>query len=358
VDARVVTAQPLRLAFLHRWQAALARMVLPAAAFALAWSVLQVPLNLSEDTRGWSVVLASTIGPFLVTALAAIFAAIVDAMGWQGHRRTLAMIVAALFASAIGVVLDVFAMVSWVVHTIPRPQSVLTWGNFGWSMMLCTGAVLTYDHYVRARRRAAALLDLHMRAATAGRRAAMVRLQALQARIDPRFLFEALAAVERDYEDDPKLGDRLLDRLIAWLREMLPDLHNASPTLGRELDRAAMWSNLHSAVRRRPLALTVEADGDVRAARFPSMIVVPLAEAILAAVPTVATMTIRAERAGARVALRMRCEGMGDAPALEGLRRRLTELYGGAATLSWTETPEYCEATLEIDDEDPQSDHR
>jgi LytS/YehU family sensor histidine kinase len=111
-------------------------------------------------------------------------------------------------------------------------------------------------------------------------------------------------------------------------------------------------------VRRKPLALTVAADDKARASRFPSMIVIPLAEAILAAVPTAATMTIRAERAGVRVALRMRCEGIGDSPALEGLRRRLIELYGDAATLSWAETPEYCEATLEIDDEEPQSDHR
>jgi hypothetical protein len=119
-----------------------------------------------------------------------------------------------------------------------------------------------------------------------------------------------------------------------------------------------MWSELQSAVRRKPLALTVEAGGDVRASRFPSMIVIPLAEAMLAAMPTAATMNMRAERAGARVALRIRCEGTGGEPALHTVRRQLTELYGDAATLSWTGGSEHCEATVEIDDEEPESDHR
>jgi hypothetical protein len=88
------------------------------------------------------------------------------------------------------------------------------------------------------------------------------------------------------------------------------------------------------------------------------MIVIPLAEAMLAAMPAAATVNIRAERAGARVALRMRCEGAGDTPALESLRRQLAELYGDAASLSLTESTEHCEVTVEIDDEESESDHR
>jgi hypothetical protein len=69
-------------------------------------------------------------------------------------------------------------------------------------------------------------------------------------------------------------------------------------------------------------------------------------------------MTIRAERAGARVALRIRCEGTGDAPALESLRRQVAELYGDAATLAWMETDSHSEATLEIPDESTDGDTR
>jgi hypothetical protein len=51
-----------------------------------------------------------------------------------------------------------------------------------------------------------------------------IRLQALQARIDPRFLFDALAAVERIHDIDAAVGDRLLDNLIKYLRAVVPDL--------------------------------------------------------------------------------------------------------------------------------------
>ena len=358
VDARVVTAQPVPEAFVHRWRAALARIALPAAAFTLLWSMVIVAFVVAQGLRGWDVVLASTVEPVLQTVLTAIFASIVDATGLQGRARVPAMIAAAFFGATIGHTLDGILAYDLVYPSSPMGLSTSWWGNLGLPAALYTGAVLAYDHHVRARRRAATLQDLRMHAAIAGRRAAMVRLQALQARIDPRFLFETLSAVERDYEDDPALGDRLLERLIAWLRAMLPDLHNAASTLGRELDRAALWLDLQSAVRRKSLTLTIEADGVARASRFPSMLVIPLAEAMLAAVPAAATMNMRAERTGSRVTLRIRCEGTGDEPAFQTLRRQLTELYGDAATLSWTGSSDHCEATVEIDDEEPESDHR
>ena len=75
---------------------------------------------------------------------------------------------------------------------------VVWWCNFGWTAALCTGAVLAYDYRVRSARRAAVLRKVRLQAAGVIRRTAEVRLQAMQARIDPRFLFDALAAVERD----------------------------------------------------------------------------------------------------------------------------------------------------------------
>jgi hypothetical protein len=42
------------------------------------------------------------------------------------------------------------------------------------------------------------------------------RLQAMQARVEPQFLFNTLAQVERLYELDPALGSLMLDDLIAY----------------------------------------------------------------------------------------------------------------------------------------------
>ena len=59
---------------------------------------------------------------------------------------------------------------------------------------------------------------------TTQRRLAEARLAALQARIDPEFLFQTLARLEQLYEADPPGADRLLEELIAFLRRALADI--------------------------------------------------------------------------------------------------------------------------------------
>jgi histidine kinase len=59
---------------------------------------------------------------------------------------------------------------------------------------------------------------------TSQRRLAEAGLAALQARIDPDFLFQTLAKLEQLYEADPPGADRLLEELIAFLRGALADI--------------------------------------------------------------------------------------------------------------------------------------
>jgi sensor histidine kinase YesM len=59
---------------------------------------------------------------------------------------------------------------------------------------------------------------------TSQRRLAEAGLAALQARIDPDFLFQTLEKLEQLYEADPPGADRLLEELIAFLRGALADI--------------------------------------------------------------------------------------------------------------------------------------
>jgi hypothetical protein len=68
-----------------------------------------------------------------------------------------------------------------------------------------------------------------LRAAEVGRETsqrglAQARLAALQARIDPDFLFQTLTKLEQLYEADPPGADRLLEELIVFLRGALADI--------------------------------------------------------------------------------------------------------------------------------------
>jgi sensor histidine kinase YesM len=61
------------------------------------------------------------------------------------------------------------------------------------------------------------------------------RLAALQARIDPEYLFQTLTKLEQLYEADPSAADRLIEELIAFLRGALADIQvsRASATSDR-----------------------------------------------------------------------------------------------------------------------------
>jgi sensor histidine kinase YesM len=79
----------------------------------------------------------------------------------------------------------------------------------------------------RHARMLAALRAAELQRAGAQQRLAEVNLGALQARIEPEFVFETLSRLEGLYEADPAGADRLLDELIAFLRRALADLQSA-----------------------------------------------------------------------------------------------------------------------------------
>jgi LytS/YehU family sensor histidine kinase len=77
-------------------------------------------------------------------------------------------------------------------------------------------AVLFFTHLQHSRTHADAAKRLAAAKAAqqeARRRIAYGQLKAVQARIDPQFLFDMLEAVRRAYETDPERAERLLDEL-------------------------------------------------------------------------------------------------------------------------------------------------
>ena len=72
----------------------------------------------------------------------------------------------------------------------------------------------------------------------------------MQARVEPRFLFNTLAQVERLYEIDAQRADRMLDDLIVYLRAALPQLRETTSTLSREIELAKAYLNIVEAAGR------------------------------------------------------------------------------------------------------------
>src|SRR4030095_1574378 len=62
------------------------------------------------------------------------------------------------------------------------------------------------------------------------------RLSALQAQIEPHFLFNTLANVKRLYETAPARGREMLGSLINYLQAALPGMREPGSTLAREIE--------------------------------------------------------------------------------------------------------------------------
>ena len=104
------------------------------------------------------------------------------------------------------------------------------------------------------------------------------RLNVVRARIDPAFLFEALAEVRRRYSHRAADAEALLDELIGYLRTSLPKAQERASTLGEEFRLVESYLGLVAKLRGEPLAAEVRIGESLRSVFFPPMVLMPLLE--------------------------------------------------------------------------------
>jgi len=165
----------------------------------------------------------------------------------------------------------------------------------------------------------------------ARRRLAYGQLKAVQARIDPRFLFDMLEAVRRAYESDPERAERLLDELVAFLRAALPRLQDASSTVPREADTARALARLHALSANSSVDMALDLADDAMAARFPPGVLIPLLDDALQV--RAGACSLKATRDGTASHLVLTLPALPSDATVERVRAVLAELYGSAAEL-------------------------
>ncbi len=167
----------------------------------------------------------------------------------------------------------------------------------------------------------------------AQRRTLESRLQALQARVEPQFLFDTLADVRDLYVRDPESGCRLLDDLIVYLRAALPHLRESTSTLGREVELASAYLRILDESEGRARRLDVQVPDAVQARRVPAMVLLPLVQSLRDE-----GVSLRVTASEAAGALRFELASAGAAPepapsSIGAVRARLNGLYGERARL-------------------------
>jgi hypothetical protein len=208
------------------------------------------------------------------------------------------------------------------------------------NVVLLTGLVaFVYVQQRTALRNAGKLHAVQLRSAELARRTLESRLKAMQARVDPQFLFETLAAVERLHGREPALAQRLLEELIAYLRAALPLAREAGSTLATEVGLVRAYLNIVR-MDRGLLSFDIALPDALAGAGMPPMILPPLVEAIVgggkasAASLRVSITASREREIGIAVTARGGAVSTAAiAAALDGIRDRLAALFGAAAGL-------------------------
>lgn len=169
------------------------------------------------------------------------------------------------------------------------------------------------------------------------------RLQALQAQIEPHFLFNTLANVRRLYEVDRDAGRTMLRRFVDMLGHTLPDIRMQHSTLAREVALSLAYLHVQQIRMGERLSFAAEVPESLRDASLPPMILSTLVEnAIkhgLAPLPHGGSVLVRARANGALLHVEVSdtgrglSESTGSGVGLANIETRLAALFGASGRL-------------------------
>lgn len=341
----------------ERWWRSARAQAPAAAAFVLLLGLLWLPGVVGEGRRGMALVVIALMGPAIIMGLIVALVALLDVHFPRGRARPWLLTAAALAASVAGSAIEIALLLGLGIWSTPRfPLVVVWWANFGGYLIYFPVVTHLYEHFAQARKRVAALADTRRKRALAARSTAEARLQAMQARVDPQFLFDVLDAVESLHEASPEAGERLLDDVIAYLRAAIPDVAAASSTLRREAELARAWLDIQRVLWGDRLTYEVAVPDALASAPFPPMTLVPALEDALAPAaglsdPMTVRLEARAEGEGVEVRVRAEHPGLAEVPEsarIGKLRERLAEMFGTAASVHCAVVPDGRETVLAI----------
>ena len=181
------------------------------------------------------------------------------------------------------------------------------------------------------------------------------RLAAMQAQVEPHFLFNTLASIDHLIETDPKRASVMQKNLIALLRASMPTMReattNGSRDLGAELGVITPYLEILKVRMEDRLQTEIDVPAGLRSAEFPPLMLQSLVEnAIkhgLEPKPEGGRLTVCAEVLHGALAVSVADTGLGFGKAatagtgigLANIRERLQLLHGGRAALVVAENP-------------------
>ena len=183
------------------------------------------------------------------------------------------------------------------------------------------------------------------------------RMAAMQAQVEPHFLFNTLASIDHLIETDPKRASAMQKNLIALLRASMPTMREANGNgsgvrdLGREMAVIQPYLEILKVRMEDRLMTEIDVPEGLRSAEFPPMMIQSLVEnAIkhgLEPKPEGGLLSVKAQIVHGKLAVTVADTGVGFGKAatagtgigLDNVRERLKLLYGNKAALTVAENP-------------------
>jgi signal transduction histidine kinase len=310
----------------------------------------------SIATRQWDEGLTFMIGALVAGFVAVFVAAALVNLSDRRMPLPVALAIAVAVGSLVGAFYwtqfsaqFVFPLSGWGHVLLSARQIVLPLGLFA--------SAWYFLHRAAERQRALSETELDQKRLDTGMLEA--RLRAMQAQVEPHFLFNTLAHIKRLYRTNPELGRLMLARFSAYVRSALPQMRESSATLGEEIELACAYLDVQRIRMGRRLTYEVRILQRLRDKNFPPMMLISLVEnaikhglnpsreggaITIAAVEERDTVRVIVSDTGCGFA-KTRGAGVG----LSNIRARLAAVYGPSGRLTLhRNTPQGVVAMIEV----------
>jgi sensor histidine kinase YesM len=301
------------------------------------------PASINWDTLVRMVIVANAIGYtlhalFLVTSRLGI-----DrwARGFGGTAAAIYYTLVSTVGVVVGFMIVALAFDGGALEWILRPRWLAAMGFS--SLVISTVIAAIFISRERQAHAEAALALERERIGRAEREATLANLRALQAQVEPHFLFNTLANVTSLVDSNPAAAKRTLDSFNRFLRASLAATRTESTTLGAEAELIAAYLDVLQVRMGKRLAYRIEVPPELAGHALPPMLLQPVVENAIrhGLEPKVegGEVAVRARREADRVRIEVADTGLGFAPTTRGglglsnLRDRLRLLYGDGAEL-------------------------
>jgi len=338
------------------WPHVRAAMLLGLAITAWNWLVWLTAIMDVSQTMPFGQQLLGSLIAYEIRALCLMVAIVIaDRAVDEGAPRRRAYLLAAVFGCLAGFLVTEPMEWAWRTYILPdRWPADWPWLHgtpalFHWPLFHLTqwlpeaGAVVFIYADRRAARETAELLHAaELDRIHRSKIALESRLSAMQARVEPQFLFNTLVQVERLYGLDARLAAQTMDELIAYLRAAMPRMRDTSSTVEQEIELVRAYLAIVRLRLGERLTVRIEVPPEVAPMRMPPMTLLPLIDhaVVRGLEPSTAdgAIRVRAEVYAGRLHLTIADSGAGFVPASDGhgiavIRERLEALYRGDARL-------------------------